>query len=136
MPELAAVFLLGSVLSLVTAGLFTFWQMQHYQSYKFQTLQKNLGKIGLRWNDLNSGAEEISEGREEKEKSRALLTYIIFGIIGVVLSWFGLFLLLMMWVSLKKLVKSRLEERIFDGELVLKDLEAPDVARLWIELSS
>ena len=139
MPELAAVFLLGSVFSLVTAALFTFWQMRHYSSLKFQTLQKNLAKIGLRWNDLNSGAEEVSEGHqkllEEKERSRAFHTYLIFGTIGVVLSWFGLFLLLMMWVSLKKLVKSRLEERLFDGELVMKDLDAVEVNRLWSEIN-
>ena len=136
MPELAAFFLLGALVTGLTGGLFTFWQLKHYRSEKYQTLQANLEKIGLRWNDLNSAPEDFSEGRFEKEKSRALLTYVIFSVIGVVLSWLGVILLLMMWVSLKKLVKSRLEERVYGGELVLSELPASDVTRIWSELTN
>lgn len=136
MPELAMMFLMGAVLSLITGALFTFQQMRFYKSFQFLTLQKNLQHIGLRWNDINSEPEDFSEGRQQKEIARARFSCLLFTFFAVFLSWFGFFLLLMLWVSLKVLVKSRLEKRIYQSELVLKEFDSIRVNEIWQSLNN
>lgn len=131
MPELVALFSVGALLSLITGSLFAFLQMARYRSAAYQFVQGNLAKIGLRWNELEGGPGPYDDGLNRRELRRARTTYTVFTLIAVLLSWLGFVFLLLMWVSLRKLVKSRLESELFASELARGDLPAVTVTENW-----
>lgn len=127
MPELFAIFLLGSVASLVTGLIMLFLQLAKYRSGRLLMVQKNLQKIDLRWNDIEGDTEAFAAGSAEKEIERARTTYILFCLFGMMLSWAGFFILLIIWVSLKKLIVNKVERQLFASELAQLELERADV---------
>src|SRR4051794_33035667 len=100
MPELALSFCVGAVLSLICSILFYYFQTSRYHLAEFKVLQENLKLINFRWNDLEGRLEKWDESAEQKEVQKAKNTYLLFSIAAVVLSWLGLFFLILMWVSL------------------------------------
>lgn len=127
MPELFAIFLMGSVASLVTGLLLLFMQLAKYRSGRLLMIQKNLQKIDLRWNDIEGGTEPLVAGSTEREIERARTTYILFCLFSMMLSWVGFFILLIIWISLKRLIVSKVEKQLFASELALLELERADV---------
>ncbi len=123
MPELFFIFVLGSLVSLMTGGLLIFLQLSKYKSKNYLLLQKNLKKINLRWNDLEGDTETFSDVSEENEIQKARTTYILFCLVGVILSWLGFFILLIIWISIKKLIVNRLERQLFNSELISHELD-------------
>lgn len=134
MPELAFIFLLGSVLALVAGVLFTLTQLSRYSSTPYRFLQQNLAKIQLYWNDLEGAVGPHGEQPSGREYRRARATYITFTVIAVLLSWLGFVFLLLMWLSIRKLVKPRLETELFRSELAQRDLPVEAVLLQWQEL--
>ena len=138
MPELAAITLVGSILSLIVGILFGIIEISRYNKTHYKTLQQNLALINLRWNDLEGAAENLPIGRQqelhEKEIRKAKRTYMIFTFAGVLLSWLGLFLLILMWISVKKLIKNRLERNVFNSNLVTEVLKPDQVTEKWQSL--
>lgn len=146
MPELAAAFAVGSLVSLLLGFAFTITQLSKYKSNDYRTLQANLAKIDLRWNDLEASVsprELTSEGLEAEairkagrkqlveEYKKARTTYTIFTVGAMAFSWLGALFLIIMWVSVKKLIKSRLERALFQSELTEKDLPKEQVIQHW-----
>lgn len=127
MPELFAIFLMGSVASLVTGLLLLFMQLAKYRSGRLLMIQKNLQKIDLRWNDIEGGTEPLVAGSTEREIERARTTYILFCLFSMMLSWVGFFILLIIWISLKRLIVNKVEKQLFASELALLELERADV---------
>ena len=127
MPELAAAFSTGLVVSLITSLLFAFLQLKRYRSKPYLQLQKNLALINLQWNDLNGNLQDYNEKQVEAEIRKARHTYFFIGCMATILSWFGLFFLILMWVSVKKLIKNRLEVYLFSGDLAQTDLTTEQV---------
>ena len=135
MPELAFVFIIGVLLSLVTGSCFTYLYLSKYKSPHYIVLQKNLIKINLRWNDLEGCTENFIEEANELEYVKARSTYMIFSLVCVILSWLGFVLLLIMWVSIEKLIKNKIEKEIFASEMVLKDLNSEQVLQRLEKIS-
>lgn len=145
MPELAAAFAIGSLVSLLLGLAFTITQLSKYKSNNYKTLQANLDKIDLRWNDLEASvspkimidgaeAEAVKKANRKQlveEYKKARTTYAIFTIGAMALSWLGAMFLIVMWVSVKKLIKSRLERALFQSELTEKDLPREQVIQHW-----
>lgn len=146
MPELAALFLMGSTASFLTALFFAYSQLSKYKSKSFLQLQKNLGLVQLRYSDIESSVQSLNGDVENVEaeiknalqidKQKAKSTYILFGFFAVFLSWLGLVFLVLMWVSLAKLVKNRLEEALMSSELSQKDLPREQVETIWSEIQN
>lgn len=147
MPELAFMFSVGSFLSLLTAIVFAYTQLSKYKSKAYLQLQQNLARLKLRYNDIESSVQKISsehlelieaevKSAQKKEISRAKTTYTLFGFAAVILSWLGFVFLLLMWFSVAKLVKSRLETALFESELVLNDLSAEQANKAWLEIKA
>ena len=146
MPELAALFLIGSTASLLTAVAFAYFQLSKYKSPSNLQLQKNLGLLRLRYNDIESSVESLNAEVEnveteiwqalKAEKQKAQSTYILFGFFAVFLSWLGFVFLVLMWVSLAKLVRNRLEEALMSSELSKKDLPREQVEIIWSEIQN
>ena len=127
MPELFAIFLLGSILSLITGLIMLFLQLAKYRSDRFLMVQKNLQKIDLRWNDLEGGTEPVAARSTENEIARARTTYILCCLFAMMFSWAGFFVLLLIWVSIKKLIVNKLEKQLFTSELALLELDRAQV---------
>lgn len=136
MPELAFIFVLGSVLALVAGVLFTLTQLSRYGSIPVRFLQQNLEKIQLRWNDLEGAVAPYENGVADREYRRARATYLTFTVIAVFMSWLGFIFLLLMWLSIRKLVKPRLETELFRSELAQRDLPAEAVLLQWQQLKA
>ncbi|MGZ3692155.1 MAG: hypothetical protein ACXVAX_11675 [Pseudobdellovibrio sp.] len=127
MPELAAAYSIGFLITLITSLIFTALQLKRYSSKAYLQLQKNLELIDLQWNDLNGSLQEPKEKQIESEIKKARHTYFIIAFIASILSWFGLFFLILMWVSVKKLIKNRLEVYLFTSSLAQSDLTVEQV---------
>lgn len=127
MPELFVIFILGSVVSLLTGLIMLFLQLAKYSSSRFIMVQKNLQKVNLRWNDLEGSTEPAVADSTAKEIEKARTTYILFCLFGMMLSWAGFFILLIIWVSIKKLIVNKLEKQLFTSELALIELDRAQV---------
>ncbi|MCC2680376.1 MAG: hypothetical protein K0R29_2952 [Pseudobdellovibrio sp.] len=136
MPELAAGYCIGAALSLVTTFLFFYTHLKIYKNPRYRTLQNNLQLLKVRWSEIDGRLEKFSEGAEEEEVSRAKNSFLIFGIFAVILSWAGLFFLLLMWFSIKKLVKNRLEDYLFASEAAQKQFSKQEMRDFWLKLQS
>ena len=127
MPELAIIYSVGCLFSLIVGCVFSLQQRAQYKSEKFLKLQRNLKQINLRYNDLESAIEDNIEGASVKEYSRARNTYMLFTSAATILSWLGLFFLILLWFSIKKLISNKTEIKLFASKLALLDLTEAEV---------
>jgi len=134
MPELAAGFCIGAAFSLITSFLFFYSHLQVYKSPHYRTLQNNLQLLNVRWSEIEGRLEKYEDGAESMEISRSKSSFLIFGVFAVLLSWVGLFFLLLMWFSIKKLVKNRLEDYLFGSEAAQKQLTLKEMRDFWLKL--
>ena len=131
MPELAASFLVGATLAFLASVCFTYFQLAKYRSDGYLKLQNNLSKINLRWNDLEGSVEPFDSNANSIEIKKVKNTCLLFGIASVIFRWVGLFFLILMWVSLKKLVKNRLEMHLFRSDLAKAEQVQSDINQFW-----
>lgn len=131
MPELAAGFAIGAGLSFITSFFFFYTQLQTYQSTSYRILQNNLKLLNLRWNELDGRLEKYADNAESSEIYRAKNSFLIFGIFAVILSWAGLFFLLLMWFSIRQLVKNRLEDYLLESDLVKRPFTIDEMRTFW-----
>lgn len=136
MPEIAIIFAAGCLISLITGLLFSYLQLSRYSWEKYRTLQKNLSTIQLRWNDLEGAISEYATGQTMAEYKKAQTTYTIFTVVAVMLSWLGFVLLLLIWFSIRKLVKSNLEDALFASDLAQQELGVNEVREKWETLKA
>lgn len=147
MPELAFMFSVGSLASLLTALAFAYTQLAKYKSKSYLQLQQNLAQLKLRYSDIESSVQKINSEvladienevklAQKKEISRAKTTYSLFGFAAVILSWLGFLFLVLMWFSVAKLVRNRLEEALFDSQLAQSALSAEQANKAWLEIKS
>lgn len=134
MPELAAGFCIGAGLSLVTAFLFFLSQIKYYKSTTLRTLQSNLRLLKLRWNELDGRLEPYHEDADSAELTRAKSNFLIFGVFAVLLSWAGWIFLLLMWFSIEKLVKNRLEDHLLASDIAKRHFTTDEMRDFWLKL--
>jgi len=123
MPEIAAVGLVGAVVTFIVVNWNLYWVHRSFQRSPFLTLNHNLWKIGRYWSLEQGRVVEIETGKTQEEYQRkdhqkATRSAFIFGTMMIFLSWFGLLIFAIYFVSITKLAKSRLEQRIFTSSLV------------------
>jgi len=120
MPELAAMYSVGALISMIVATLFALRQRAKYFDPRMVRLQKNLNLIGYRWNDLNLSVDPLGTDpaqAELAEYKKARATTIIFAVMSVIFSWGGLFFILLMWMSLNLLNKSKAKKILLESPL-------------------
>lgn len=128
MPELAAIYFLGFLASLVLGSIFGINQRAKYHSKSYLLLQKNLKLLNLRWNDLNLSVETFKdEHQQAKEYQKARLTSFSIILVGMLLSWLGLLFLVVIWTSLKLIGNSQLEKNIYASSLTESELTPDEV---------
>lgn len=124
MPELAAAYGVGLILTLCLMGLHMFLQSRKQRSPEMRQVQSNLKKINLFWSESESQIKDYAPGAETKDAQKSIRSILVSGIGLAFLSWLGLFFQFVLMLSLRYLAVKRLEIRLFESELAEKDLDA------------
>ena len=130
MPELAAVYTVGFVACLALTMLYVFLRERRRQSHGAQQVQLNLAKAGLYWSDSADAIIALAPTSAIDERNRSKKAIGTTGLILSLLSWLGVFFLLIIMLSERFLARSRRELKLFNSELVhAPDLDATQVRR-------
>jgi hypothetical protein len=135
-PEIAAVYVIGMIPAGIFSSFHYFRRKARSQSRSAKQLQNNLRKVGLCWIDLNG---EISPYRANFESSQAEAlkkTFVTAGIATVVASWIGLLFHILIFLSYEKFAVTHLEQRVFNSDLIRKDLGVEQIQVLLTEIQS
>ena len=130
MPELAAFYALGFLACMALTMLYVFLRDRRRHSHGAEIVQTNLRKLGLFWSDSADRIVPLEEKSAEIESRRSQRTIGYTGMILALLSWAGVFFLLVIMLSERFFARSRRERRLFTSSLVQNlDLSANDVRR-------
>lgn len=128
MPELAALYALGVVLSWLLIAIFLFSWKRQRNNTKTKTLRANLRKIDLWFSEHHDKLEPWSDEAPAKEEASAFRTFLIAGLLISALSWIGLLFLSVLTISYRFLARSRLEKWLYSSRLATEgDLSEDEV---------
>jgi hypothetical protein len=135
MPELAAAYTVGFLLCLMLTTLYIFLRERRRSSRAALTVQKNLKKLNLFWSDSTDQILVLESDSAEAEARKSRSAIGITGFILSLLSWAGVFFLLVIMLSERFLARSRRERRLFGSLLALdSSLDATKVRQFIDEL--
>lgn len=142
MPEIAAIGLMGAIVTFLVVNWNLFSVHRSFQKESLQTLNHNLSKVQKYWSLEQGRVVEVAEWEsqtayQKRDYEKSTRAAFLFGTMMIFLSWAGLVLFLIYFISTNKLAKSRMEERIFSSELVKnKNLPQNQVSSLLQEMES
>ncbi len=142
MPELAALGLVGAIVTFLAVNWNLYWVHRSFQSPAFKTLNHNLSKIHRRWSMeqgriVEFSATENIEQLIQGDYQRSTRSAFLFGTLLIFMSWLGLLFFMIYFISTHHLAKSALEKKVFQSELVRNlDLEPLRVQNLLSEMES
>jgi hypothetical protein len=142
MPEIVAVGLVGAVVTFLVVNWNLYWVHRGFHKPEVMTLNHNLFKVNRYWSleqgrVLDINPPQTQEDYARKDYQKATRSAFIFGTMMIFLSWLGLLIFIVYFVSTNKLAKSRKEIRIFESALVSnKDLEPADIQKTLLEAES
>jgi hypothetical protein len=129
-PELAAAYTVGFVACLALTMLYVFLRERRRHSHGAKCVQSNLAKLGLYWSDSADAIVPLTPTSADDESMRSKKTIGYTGLILSLLSWLGVFFLLVIMLSERFLARSRRERHLFTSELVCNpSLDANEVRR-------
>lgn len=142
MPEIVVMGTVGAIITFIAVNLNLYWVHRSFQSPVLKTLNHNLSKVNRYWS-LEQGRlieMPLSSRREDfqkKDYQKSTRSAFLFGTMMIFLSWFGLFILAVYFLSTHKFAKSRLEQRIFASNLVAdEDLSATEIENALKEMEN
>lgn len=127
MPELALIVFIGLLLCAISTVCVYLVEMRRFNSIESSQMQLNLTKIDKRWNSLKQIIEENNENNRQAQKSSMTFTIFVFGFGMSLLSWFGLFLFLITYFSIRLMGGSRKEKQLMQSSLVNESLSKDEV---------
>lgn len=104
-------------------GIHIFLQLRKQKSPQMRMLQTNLKKLNLFWSETESQIKEYAPGFEKLDSEKSIRSILVSGIGFAFLSWIGLFFEFVLMLSLRYLAVKRIEIRLFDSDLVEKELD-------------
>lgn len=130
-PEFAAAFTVGSLVTFSVVNLNLYLVHREFKSPKVHLVNHNLSRANLFWSNDSKRIIKIPEGtdRQQMRKSdyqKSTKSAFIFGTIMIFLSWFGLALFLLYFISLHKIAKSREEIKLFNSQLATQDIQSSE----------
>jgi hypothetical protein len=142
MPEIVAVGFVGAIVTFIAVNLNLYWVHRSFQSPVLKTLNHNLSKVGRYWSleqgrliEMPPSAQQ--EEFQKKDYQKSTRSAFLFGTMMIFLSWFGLFILAVYFLSTHKFAKSRLEQRIFASNLVSdENLSASEIENSLREMEN
>lgn len=140
MPEIAAIFAVGSLLTFLLVNLNLYLVHREFKSMKLYFVNHNLSKVQLFW---SNDAKQILKIENELDRKKMRIndykkstrSAFIFGTIMIFLSWFGLVFFSLYFISVHWLAKSREEIKLFSSLLSEKEiLEKSDIQKIINDL--
>lgn len=130
MPELAAVYSVGFLVCLILTMIYVFLRERRRHSLGARNVQTNLAKLNLYWSDSADAVVPLTETSAEEEARRSQRTIGYTGLILSLLSWLGVFFLLVIMLSERFFARSRRERNLFGSDLAHNpSLDASEVRR-------
>lgn len=127
MPELAVIYLAG-VLSSFLVTLCHHWLIyRKISSAHWIQLQRNLIRSGCFWSETRGELIRHSEGASEMDLQRLVRQVYLLGGLMAFLAWLGFFLQIVIIISLRFLIRSPLENKLFDSKLVQREFTGQEV---------
>ncbi len=142
MPEIIAVGFVGAIVTFLVVNWNLYWVHRGFHRSKVVTLNHNLLKVNRYWSlergqVLDVNPPRTQEDYSKKDYQKATRSAFIFGTMMIFLSWFGLLVFILYFLSTNKLAKSRMEIRLFESPLVKDEhLAISDVQRILLEAES
>jgi hypothetical protein len=142
MPEIAAAGLVGAIVTFIAVNLNLYWVHRTFQSPALKTLNHNLSKANRFWSIeqgrlLSMDFSEETDALKAKDYQKATRSAFLFGTLMIFLSWFGFLLFTLYFLSTHKFAKSRVEQRIFDSDLIRnEDLKSNQVEQILQDMES
>jgi hypothetical protein len=125
MPELAAAYALGFISCLALTMLYVFLRERRRNSHGAKIVQANLAKLQYFWSDSADAIVPLKTSSAEDETKRSQRTIGYTGLILSLMSWAGVFFLLIIMLSERFFARSRRERRLFGSRT--PSLTASDV---------
>jgi hypothetical protein len=117
MPELAAVYFVGLVACLALTILYVFLRKRRRQTRAAETVQTNLRKADFYWSDSRDAVVKWNPEANELEATKSQKAIALTGSVLALLSWAGVFFLLIIMLSERFLARSRRERRLFGSQI-------------------
>ncbi|MEZ0392611.1 MAG: hypothetical protein ACAH59_10360 [Pseudobdellovibrionaceae bacterium] len=142
MPEIAAISLVGAIVTFIAVNWNLYRVHQSFKQSNYEILNHNLSQVGKYWSleqgrVLEMKPEENFESMRMKDYQKSTRSAFVFGTLMIFLSWLGFLIFAIYFLSTNKWVKSRLEQRIFSSDLVKnKNLSQNQIQNLLQELES
>lgn len=140
MPELALFGLVGAVVTFLAVNFNLFWVHRTFRSPGLRILNHNLLKVNRYWSHEQGRIREVppeadQRGLLKRDYQKSTRSAFLFGTLLIFLSWAGLVLFAIYFISIHWLAKSRLEIRIFESELVKNpNLDQKEVLGFLVEI--
>jgi len=140
MPEIAAIFSVGSLLTFLLVNLNLYLVHREFKSMKLYFVNHNLSKVQLFWSNDAKQILKIENDLDRKKMrindyKKSTRSAFIFGTIMIFLSWFGLIFFFLYFASVHWLAKSREEIKLFSSVLSEREiLEKADVSIVLTDL--
>jgi len=137
MPELAASYVVGVLISFLVTALNIGLRNRHRKSTAYRRLEQNLRRADFFWSDNEDRIVDWSETRAKEDASRGNTSFIIAGALIAALSWAGALFLVILVLSEHVIARSRREKAVFASALAQRDeLSRHEVETLVKELNS
>jgi hypothetical protein len=142
MPEFLAVGLVGAVVTFLVVNWNLYWVHRGFHRPEVVTLNHNLSKVSRYWSLEQGRILEVNppltqEDYARKDYQKATRSAFIFGTMMIFLSWLGLLIFIVYFVSTNKLAKSHKEIRIFESPLVQnREMEPGEIQKNLLEAES
>jgi hypothetical protein len=133
MPELAAIYALGILFSAAITGIQLLWWRRHRSSIGMARLNENLAKVGFFWSDHADALQALKPGHEEAERVALSRSVLISGFVLGFLSWIGVLFSIVLIVSMRFFVRSKLERSLMTSPLTLDTGYSPDQVQKIID---
>lgn len=117
MPELAAIYAVGILSSLILTMVALAGTHRRRSSQALVNLNTNLARIGLFWSDHRDDLVAWTASAEHDERRSLSRSLLISGTVLSTLSWVGLVFLSILFFSARFLARSRLERNLLSSEL-------------------
>lgn len=127
LPELAVAYVVGAAAAGGLLCAHTHVASKRSRSKEMSNLQNNLSLLGLYWSERSSQALKLEEGNPRDEHQRYMRDLLIFGFMGVALSWVGFFFHFVIFISMKYIAVPRIERDLFSSRLAREKLTFVDV---------
>lgn len=135
-PEIALVYGLGLIPSALMSAVHFESQRRKQKTPALLQIQRNLKKLNLFWADYAGEIQSLNDSSPSQDFEKFKKGLIISSYFFISLSWIGLCFHLLLFISIKKWTRPRIERQLMESRLATEDLNENDTHQTLKELQS